>query len=305
MKVAIIGGTLIDMVAYVEEMPEYGSTTTAESFHVACGGKGANQAVAAGRLGAEVLMVSAVGDDIFGQMARENFLRNKIDTRHVVTATGMKSGVVMILVERDGQYRSVFYPGTSRALTPEKFFGAADDLAECGLFVIQLEIPLETVYAAIDFAVEKKIPVVLNPSPINKKFSTAAACKCDLVVVNEIELEVLTGLPVDTEEKILAAGKNLLSRGLKNLIVTRGADGSVFMAEDVLEFVPSLKVEAIDSTGAGDAYLGCLVETFARTGKILEAMKRASLYAALSVTRKGTQDSYLTAAEFEKFFEGM
>ena len=268
-------------------MPEYGSTTMAKIFHIACGGKGANQAIAASRLGADVLMVSAVGNDIFGKMAWENFICNNIDTRHVITAPDMTSGVAVILVETCGQYRSVFYRGTSDALTPEKFFNAANDLKKCGMFVIQLEIPLETVYTAIDFAVENKIPVVLNPSPINKKFSADMACKCKFAIVNEIELNVLTNMPVDTQENILAAGEYLLSRG---------ADGSIWLANDKTEFIPTLKVDAIDSTGAGDAYIGCFVETYARTGKILESIQRASKYAAFSVTRKGTQDSYLKGA---------
>ena len=126
------------------------------------------------------------------------------------------------------------------------------------------------------------------------------ACKCEFAIVNEIELNVLTNMPADTQENILAAGEYLLSRGLKNLIVTRGADGSIWLANDKTEFIPTLKVNAIDSTGAGDAYIGCFVETYARTGKILESIQRASKYAALSVTRKGTQDSYLTAKEFEE-----
>ena len=304
MKIAIIGGTLIDLVSYVDKMPEYGSTTRANNFHVACGGKGANQAVAASRLGADILMISAVGNDIFGEMARENFIRNNIDTKYIVTAQNISSGVAVIIIDDSGQYNSVFYPGTTTALTPEKFLNAADDLKKCSMFVIQLEIPLETVYTAINFAVENKIPVMLNPSPINENFSADMACKCDFVVVNEIELEVLTKLPADTRENILAAGKYILSCGLKNLIVTCGADGSIFMAENVLEFIPTLKVTAIDSTGAGDAFLGCLVETYSRTKNILESIKRASNYAALSVTRKGTQDSYLTKDEFESFNEG-
>ena len=301
MKIAVIGGTLIDLVSYVDNMPEYGSTVTAKGFHVTCGGKGANQAVAASRLGADILMVSVVGDDIFGKMARENFIKNNIDTKHVITAPNITNAVAVIIVETSGQYRSIFYRGTSDFLTPEKFLNAADDLKNCGMFLIQMEIPLETVYTAINFAAENKIPVVLNPSPINKNISAEMACKCDFVVVNEIELEVLTKMPADTEENILAAGKYLLSRGLKNLIVTRGAEGSIWMAEGELQFVPTLKVDALDSTGAGDAYLGFFVETYARTGKILESMQRASKYAALSVTRNGTQDSYLTTYELENF----
>ena len=298
MRIAVIGSTMIDVVSYVDESPAYGETVTANDFHIACGGKGANQAVVLGRLGAKVLMVSAIGDDLFGITARENFQRNGIDTRHVHTMKNISTGTVTIIVEKSGQYRSVFYHGANDLLTPEVMLQAADDLKKCGLIVLQLEIPLKTVYAAIDFANVNKIPVILNPAPMNKNLSIEMACKCDFVIPNEPELKVLTNMPVDTVEDIRKAAKNLLDRGLKNVIVTMGSRGSMWLAEGVEEFVPTLKVNAVDSTGAGDAYIGCFAENFIRTGKIFESMQCASKYAALSVTRKGTQDSYLTAEEF-------
>ena len=133
-----------------------------------------------------------------------------------------------------------------------------------------------------------------------KEFSIDAACKCDFVIPNETELKLLTSMPVDTVENIRTAAKNLFSHGLKNLIVTMGERGSIWLAEGVEEFVPTLKVDSVDSTGAGDAYIGCFAETYVRTKNILYSMQRASKYAALSVTKKGTQDSYLTANDFEK-----
>lgn len=301
MKIAVVGSTMIDVVSYVDESPEYGSTVTAKGFHIACGGKGANQAVAAGRLGADVLMVSALSDDLFGLTARENFKRNNLNTKYVYEIKKVPNGTVMIIVESSGQYRSVFYRGANDLLTPELILKAAEDLKKCGLIVVQLEIPLETVYATIDFANENKIPVLLNPAPMNKDFSMDAACKCDFVVPNEVELKLLTGMAVDSINDIRAAAKKLFSHGLKNLIVTMGERGSMWLADGVEEFVPTLKVDSVDSTGAGDAYIGCFAETYVRTGNVIDAMQRASKYAALSVTRKGTQDSYLTADEFEKF----
>ena len=298
MRIAVIGSTMMDVVSYVDKAPDYGEAATAKNFHIACGGKGANQAIVLSRLGAEVLMVSAVGDDLFGQSARENFQRNGIDTRHVYTAKNISNGTVTIWVEKSGQYRSILYRGANDFLTPEVMMKAADDLKTCGLIILQLEIPLETVYAAIDFADKNKIPLILNPAPMNKNLSLEKVCGCEFVVPNETELKILTDMPVDTIDEIKLAAKNLLNRGLKNVIVTMGSRGSIWLAEGVEEFVPTLKVESIDSTGAGDAYIGCFAETFIRTGKILESMQRASKYAALSVTRKGTQDSYLTAAEF-------
>lgn len=301
MKIAVVGSTMIDVVSYVDESPEYGSTVTAKGFHIACGGKGANQAVAAGRLGADVLMVSALSDDLFGLTARENFKRNNLNTKYVYEIKKVPNGTVMIIVESSGQYRSVFYRGANDLLTPELILKAAEDLKKCGLIVVQLEIPLETVYATIDFANENKIPVLLNPAPMNKDFSMDAACKCDFVVPNEVELKLLTGMAVDSIDDVRAAAKKLFSNGLKNLIVTMGERGSMWLADGVEEFVPTLKVDSVDSTGAGDAYIGCFAETYVRTGNVIDAMQRASKYAALSVTRKGTQDSYLTADEFEKF----
>ena len=300
MKIAVIGSTIMDVVSYVDKSPEYGSTVVAKGFHIACGGKGANQAVAAQKLGADVLMVSAVGDDIFGKTARENFNRFKMDTRHVYTIKNFPNSVVTIIVEPGGQYRSVFYHGANDFLTPEYITKAADDLKTCGLIVLQLELPLETVYSAIDFATANKIPVILNPAPMTVNLSIDMACKCDFVIPNEVELKNLTNMPVDSLEDIRKAAKKLFSHGLKNLIVTMGNRGSLWLTDGVEEFVPTLKVDSVDSTGAGDAYIGCFAETYAKTFNVLESMQRASKYAAFSVTKKGTQDSYLTADDFEK-----
>lgn len=303
MKIAVIGATLIDMVSYVNDAPNYGEAVTAKDFHIACGAKGANQAIAAKRLGADVLMVSAVGDDLFGQTALENFRQNGIDTRQIITVPNVSSGVVMIIVEKSGQYRSILYRGANEFLKPENILQAADDLKQCRLFVIQLEIWAETVYAAIDFANKNNIPVLLNPSPMDQKIVLEKICPCEFFVLNEFELKSLTGLQINSRENIRVAAKKLLNCGVKNIIVTLGRRGSIWFAEGVEEFVPTLKVESVDSTGAGDAFIGCFAKNYLEGKNILDSIKLASNYAALSVTRKGTQDSYLTAAEFETFLK--
>lgn len=212
MKIAVIGATIVDIVSYVEEFPKYGNTTMAKDFHIACGAKGANQAVAAKRLGANILMVSAIGNDIFGEIALENFRQNGIDTRQIFKVPNISTGTVMIVVESSGQYRSIFYRGACDFLTPKNILDAADDLKNCGLFVIQLEISLETVYAAIDFANKNNIPVLLNPSPmdaINKNLSIEKISACEFLVLNEIELEIIAKLPVDSKENIRSAAKKI------------------------------------------------------------------------------------------------
>ncbi len=301
MKIGFISATIVDLVSYVDRAPNYDEATTAKDFHIACGGKGANQAVAAKRLGADVMLVSAAGEDFFGVAALENFQRNGIDTRRIFKIPHVSTGVVMIIVEPSGQYRSIFYHGANDFLSPEKILQAADDLKSCGLLVMQLELPLETVYVAADFARKNNIPVLLNPSPMNENLELEKVCPCEFFVLNEIELKTLTGLPVGSLENIRAAAGKLLTRGLKNIILTLGSRGSIWFAEGVEEFVPTLEVDAVDSTGAGDAFTGCFIQSFAQGKKIPEAMRLASKYAALSVTRKGTQDSYLTAGEFKNF----
>lgn len=296
MKIAVIGATIVDMVSYVDKAPSYGLTVNATDFHISCGGKGANQAVAAKKLGADVLMVSAVGDDFFGQTALENFRKVGIDTRQIKKIENISNGLVMIIVESSAQYRSIFYHGACDFLKPEHIFQAADDLKKCDLFVIQLEIPLETACAAIEFANENKIPVLLNPSPLVKKIPIEKISACDFLILNDDELKILTEI-----EDIRDAAKKLLADGLKNVIVTLGSRGSIYFAENVEEFVPTLKVESVDTTGAGDAFVGCFAKNILQGEKILDAIKISSKYAALTVTRKGTQDSYLTAEEFEKF----
>lgn len=305
LKIAVIGATIVDLVTYVDAAPKYGGTATAKDFHIACGGKGANQAVAAKRMGAEVLMVSAVGDDLFGATALENFRRNGIDTRRIVKIPNVSNGVVMIIVEASGQYRSVYYHGAGDFLAPENILQAADDLKSCGLFVIQLEIPPETVYAAVDFANKNNIPVLFNPSPVNENLALERVCPCEFLMLNEIELEFFTGMAANSPENIRAAVGKLLAYDFKNIILTLGSRGSIWFAEGVEEFVPTLKVDAVDTTGAGDAFTGCFAKSYAQGEKIRDAIELASKYAALSVTRKGTQDSYLTAQEFENFLAAL
>ena len=300
MKIAVIGSTNMDLVSYTDKLPEAGETREAQAFHTACGGKGANQAIAAGKLGADVMMVTVIGDDLFGEKSMDNFMENNINTEFVWTATGVASGVATILVDSTSQNRILIHKGANECLTPDVIEEAAEALKGCGLIVLQLEVPIETVYSAIDFGKENNIPVLLNPAPANKALSIEKACLCDFFVPNETELSILTGMPTGTEEQVKAAAQTLVDKGLKNVIVTMGSKGSMWLSKEDYLVVPAVKVEAVDTTGAGDSFIGCFVENYSRTKNIPEAMKEASQYASLSVTRKGTQESYLTREEFEK-----
>ncbi len=188
-------------------------------------------------------------------------------------------------------------------MTKEDIEAAAADLSECSLLILQLEINLEAVYAAIEFANQRNIPVLLNPAPASAELSLDWACRCDFFVPNETELSILTGMPVDTNEQIKAAAQTLLDRGLKNIIVTMGSRGSMWLTKDELVVVPPYKVEAVDTTGAGDAFIGCFADTYVQTGDVVLAMKRASAFAAISVTRRGTQVAYPDRIELESFLQ--
>lgn len=303
MKIAVIGSTMMDIVSYMDRMPEGGETRRVEGFHIASGGKGANQAIAAAKLGADVVMMTAVGDDMFGEQSRKNFQNHHIDMSLVKTAKNTSNGIATIVVERSGQNRILINPGANEKLTPADIEKAGAELAACGLFVLQLEVPLETVYAAIRFAKKHGIKVLLNPAPASRELSLDMACQCDFFVPNETELSILVNKPVDTVAQVQEAAKSLVAQGLTNVIVTMGSRGSLLVTAEETQLVPSLKVDAVDSTGAGDAFIGCFVDTYARTQDVLGSMQRASQYAALSVTRKGTQNSYADAREFAAFLD--
>ena len=301
MEIAVIGSSMVDLIAYTDEVPKAGETLEAKEFKMGCGGKGANQAVAAALLGSEVLMMARVGDDAFADNTIANFQSYGVNTELVEKVAGVSSGVAPIWVDRNSQNRILIIPGANKHLLPADLDAAADRLKNCSMIILQLEIPLETVYHAIDFGNAHEIPVVLNPAPASTALDLDYACRCDFFVPNETELEILTGLPVESEEQIHAAADKLLKNGLKHLIVTLGDKGALWMFGGETRHFPAPKVSAVDTTGAGDAFIGCFAHCFGRDGDIEKAIGDAVRYAAHSVTGKGTQTSYASAEEFRKF----
>ncbi|MEP1593146.1 MAG: PfkB family carbohydrate kinase, partial [Halieaceae bacterium] len=204
-----------------------------------------------------------------------------------------------IMVDRDSHNRILIIPGANNHLLPADIDAAADDLNWCKMIVLQLEIPLETIYHAISFGNNAGIPVLLNPAPANRELDIDAACRCDFFVPNETELEILTGMPVETLEEIEAAARKLLDHGLKHLIVTLGERGALYLHGDQKHHYTAPGVAAVDTTGAGDAFIGCFAQSFVATGGDIDAaIKRAIRYASHSVTGRGTQTSYASADDF-------
>jgi len=292
MKIAVIGSNMVDLTSYITRMPVLGETLEAPDFSMGCGGKGANQAVAAAKYGADVLMMTKVGDDFFADNTIANFQKAGIDTKYVQKVTGVSSGVAPIFVDKSGQNSILIIKGANKYLLPADIDAAADDLEKCQLIILQLEISLETVYYAIEFGKKHGIPVLLNPAPATKELNIEQVCQCDFFMPNETELAILTGMPVSSLDEVETAAQTLVNHGLKNVIVTLGAHGSLWLSKEGKHLVAPFKVNAIDTSGAGDAYIGCFACCYVQTGDILSSMKTASAFAALSVTKRGTQKSY-------------
>jgi ribokinase len=300
-KIAVIGSNMVDLVTYVDRMPVRGETLEAPGFEIGCGGKGANQAIAAAKLGAEVVMVTKVGDDLFADNTLRNFAQAGIDTEHVRRVPGVPSGVAPIFVEPDSSNSILIVKGANRHLLPADIDAAAERIAACALIVLQLEIALDTVYHALEFGAARGIPVLLNPAPAVRDLDLARIAQATFFVPNETELALITGQPVDSLADLEQAAAALIARGLPNVIVTLGARGSLWVSAQGARHVPGVPVEARDTTGAGDAYIGCFAQRYVETGDIVRAMHAASAYAAHSVTGLGTQKSYADAATFERF----
>jgi ribokinase len=304
-KIAVIGSNMVDLITYIDRMPEQGETLEAPDFAMGCGGKGANQAVAAAKLGADVLMLSKVGDDMFADNTLANFQRFGIDTQYVARVPGVSSGVAPIFVQSDSHNSILIVKGANAHLKPADIDAAQGALRDCTLIVLQLEIELETVYYAIDFAKRNGIAVLLNPAPAVAGLNREKLSQLDFFIPNETELALITGKPVDGPDSALVAARQLVEEGIRHVIVTLGDKGALYVGEEGEFRVQGHKVAARDTTGAGDAFIGCFAHHWSQDGDMRKAMTQAVAYSACSVTGRGTQSSYPDAATFGQFLESL
>ncbi|NSZ66663.1 ribokinase (plasmid) [Agrobacterium tumefaciens] len=300
-KIGVVGSNMVDLITYVNRMPGPGETLEAPAFEMGCGGKGANQAVAAARLGAGVMMVTRVGDDVFADNTIRNLESFGVDTRHVVKVAGKSSGVAPIFVEQSGENSILIVKGANADLLPAEVDKAAADLKQCGLILMQMEVPVETVYHTIELAAKNGIETILNPAPAAANLDPERIRQVTFLVPNETELALLSGLPTETDEAIITAARSLIARGIRTVIVTLGGRGARMITADEIVNIEPVKVTPKDTTGAGDAFIGSFARFYAETGEVVSSLKKASLYAAHSITRPGTQKSYASIEEFEAF----
>ena len=299
--IGVIGSCNVDLVTFVERMPSAGETMHAPRFATSPGGKGANQAVAAARLGSAVTMVACVGGDLFGADTVENLSAAGIDVRHVRRVEGVSNGVATILVEPGGENRIMIVDGANADLSPADVDQAAADLAACRLLLLQLEVPVETVYHAIAWAERAGVPVLLNPAPGTAALDLERIRSVAFLVPNQTELTILTGLPAGTVDEATAAARVLVGRGIGAVVVTLGADGALLVSGSEVVLIAPVAVSARDTTGAGDAFVGAFAHYLVAGWGVRACLERASAYAAMSVTREGAQPSFATAEEFESF----
>ena len=301
-RIAVIGSNMVDLVTYTDRMPRKGETIEAPQFSMGFGGKGSNQAVAAARLGGDVMMLTKVGDDVFGPNTRQNYIDNGIDARYVEVVAGTSSGVAPIFVDSSAENCIYIIKGANAHLTPADVDAAADDLRKCHLSVLQLEIPLETVYYALEFGARHGIETLLNPAPAALDLDLSRCVKASFLVPNETELATLSGLPTDDFEQVVTAARALIAKGIGTVIVTMGKKGSMLVTADHHEHIPCFdRVKAIDTTGAGDSFIGSFAHFYVASGDLAVSLRKATLYAADAVTKPGTQKSYASAQEFAAF----
>jgi len=297
-RIAVVGSANIDLTTFADRFPKPGETIFGQQFHLGFGGKGANQAVAARLCGAEVFMVARVGNDLFGPATIDNFRRQGIDATHVKQVEGMSSGVAPIFVEPNGQNRILVVKGANDAVKPADVDAAAETLKSADCIVLQFEIPLETIYYTVAFARKNRIRCILNPAPA-QTIDLLALKDLDYFVPNEHEAETIAGSPVKTVDDAKKCAEKLIAKGIRRVIITLGAKGSLLASREGSEHVAPFEVKSIDSTGAGDAFIGSFAVFLGEGVPEWEAVRRANLYAALSTTGVGTQKSFYDRARFD------
>ncbi len=295
--IVVVGSLNADLVVRAARFPKPGETIQGEELEKIPGGKGANQAVAAARLGASVAMVGCVGADAFGTMLIENLKQNHVDTRRVLRDGSAATGTAIIVVDANGENSIILSPGANGKIKKTDIEAGA--LAGAKLLLLQFEIPMETVVEAARLARKAGAKVIVNPAPA-QEMPDELLKYADYLLPNETELALLTGKVAKDKPSLEEAARSLVKRGVKNVIVTLGERGALIMTKLSKQYVPSYKVRVADTTGAGDAFIGGMAYALVNRKSLKDAVQYGCACGALATTKFGAQPSLPTADEVKK-----
>jgi ribokinase len=301
-KIVVIGSTNIDITMQLDHLPKMGETVTNGEYYQAFGGKGANQAVGAARSGGNVFFVTCLGDDNFSSILLESFIKDNIQTNYVFIETGISTGSALIMTDSQGRNCIGVAPGANDNLSPSMIDKALSAIKESEIILLQCEIPHQTNEYIIDLGNKLNKKVILNLAPA-RAIEDSYLAKLYMLVVNETEAELISGNKVSSPAGIEKAVDVILGKGLKNLIITLGERGSYVACEGKRYLIPAPKVEAVDTTAAGDIFCGALAVALNENKSIEEAVKFATAAAAICVTRLGAQPSAPRKIEIDEFLK--
>lgn len=289
-KILVVGSSNTDMVIKTEHLPRPGETVLGGTFFMNPGGKGANQAVAIARLGGYVSFICKTGSDIFGHQSQQLFEEEGIDTSYIFSDSKNPSGVALITVDAHAENCIVVASGANAALLPSDLASAVEAIEEADLVLMQLEIPMDTVEYVAEAAYRKGKKVILNPAPA-QALSPSLLRHLSIITPNEMEAEMISGIKITDENSAREAARAIVGMGVGCVIITLGAKGALIHCDGADEFIPALRVEAVDTTAAGDVFNGALTVALAEERSLAEAVRFACKASAISVTRVGAQSS--------------
>lgn len=299
-NIVVCGSINMDLVVRCGSLPLVGETVAADSAREICGGKGANQAVAASKAGGSVQMIGRVGSDAFADRLSTNLREHHVGCGGVEFTEDCPSGLAVVTVEHSGQNSILLVAGANGKVFVDDVLAQRRAIASADVLLLQLEIPIETVVAAMQIAKEHGVRCVLDPAPVPNDWNDALL-HVDLVCPNETEASAISGMEINSLADAEAAARNIHQRGARQVAITMGERGTVLLSGERVDHIEATKIEPVDTTAAGDAFAGALAVRWAETDDLLESVRFASVAGAIAATRAGAQPSLASREEIENY----
>lgn len=303
-KILVIGSINVDYSILTDSVPKDGETVLGNEYQLICGGKGANQAYAIGKMGGSVSMIGAIGNDENGINSLNNLKKVGVNIKGIRKIANATTGCAFVVVDSKGENRIIVISGANDKIDCKMIDNNINLIKECDIIVMQLEVPIDTVKYVINLGEKLNKIIVIDPAPAKVNVIDDVFDKIDFIKPNQTELSVLTGMPTNSEEEIIAAAKKLLKSGIKNILVTLGKDGTLLVSDECIKHFNAQKVKTIDSTAAGDAFLASFVLNYANGLNIEDSIINANKIASYVCTIKGAQTSIPNKKEVKQILNG-